>query len=116
MGTPGETLKQTAAKQVENRWPALLASLATAMLYYALPESLTVGPGWIVFALVVLLLIPATLSHRAGRVDLNDIFAYSTLGVIALALLSSLVLLILRLPGHKDPPVQLLSAAVALWL
>jgi hypothetical protein len=36
--------------------------------------------------------------------------------VITLAILSSLVLLIRRLPEHKDPPVDLLRAAAALWL
>jgi hypothetical protein len=33
-----------------------------------------------------------------------------------MAVLSSLVLLIMRLPAHKDPPVHLLHAAAALWL
>ena len=64
----------------------------------------------------ILLLIPATVSHRIGRVDLNEIFAYTNLGVITLAVLSSLVLLVVRLPAHKESPVELLRAAAALWV
>ncbi len=102
--------------QVEARWPALLASLASGLLFYALPEYLTIGPAWLLFAVVAGLMIPVTLTHRSGRYQLNDIFAYSILTVITIAVVSSLALLILRLPGHKDPPVQLLRAALALWV
>jgi uncharacterized membrane protein len=109
---PGEKIR----KQVEPRWPAVVAALATGVLFYAMPESLTVGPHWLVFVMVAILMIPTSLSHRAGRVDLNEIFAYSNLAVITLAVLSSLVLLILRLPAHKETPVELLHAAAALWI
>ena len=109
-------LTSNARKQVAARWPALVASLATGVLFYVLPEYLTVGPGWLVFVIVAALMIPTSLSHRVGRVDLNQIFAYTTLAVITLAVLSSLVLLVMRLPGHKDPPVQLLTSAAALWV
>jgi uncharacterized membrane protein len=101
--------------RVEARWPAVAAAFATGVLYYALPESLTVGPGWLLLGIVTILTIPVSLSHRAGRVDLNEIFAYVVLGVITLAVLSSLILLVLRLPAHKETPVQLLRAAAALW-
>jgi hypothetical protein len=114
--TSRKELTQEARKQVEARWPAIVASLSAALLFYVLPEYLTVGPGWLVFAIVAALMIPTSLTHRAGRFDLNEIFAYSTLGVITLGVLSSLVLLVMRLPGHKDPPVQLLRAAAALWV
>jgi hypothetical protein len=101
---------------VEARWPAVAAAFATGVLYYALPESLTVGPGWLLFAIIAILMIPVSLTHRVGRVDLNEIFAYTVLGVITLAVLSSLVLLVMRLPAHKESPVQLLRAAAALWV
>jgi uncharacterized membrane protein len=86
------------------------------VLFYAIPESLTVGPGWLLFALVAALLIPTTLSRRAGRLDLNEIFAYTILAIITMAVVSSLVLLVMRLPAHKETPTQLLRAASALWL
>jgi len=116
MKNPAHNLRSKARKQVQARWPALIASLATGVLFYAMPKSLTVGPDWLLLVVVAALMIPTTLSHKAGRVDLNEIFAYSTLTVITLAVLSSLILLIVRLPAHQETPVELLRAAAALWI
>src|SRR5579863_9475304 len=116
MKVPVRDLRNKARRQVEARWPALIASLATGVLFYAMPRSLTVGPDWLLFVVVAALMIPTSLAHKAGRVDLNTIFGYSVLVVITLAVLSSLILLIVRLPGHKETPVELLRAAAALWV
>lgn len=101
---------------MQARWPALVASLATGVLFYAMPRSLIVGPDWLLMVVIVVLLVPTSLAHRTGRIGLNTILAYSTLVVITAAVLSSLILLILRLPSHKDTPVELLRAAAALWV
>ena len=100
----------------EPRWPALVATVAVGVLFYAMPESLTVGPGWLMLVLVAVLQIPTWLFHRVGRMDLNQIFAYTVLSVITLGVISSLILLITRLPAHKESPVDLLRAAAALWV
>ena len=104
------------AREPEPRWPAIVATLSVGMLFYAMPESLTVGPGWLVLVIVAILLIPTTVFYRIGRGDLNEIFAYTNLVVITLAVVSSLVLLVMRLPAHKESPVELLRAAAALWV
>jgi uncharacterized membrane protein len=116
MKIPAQDLRSKARKEVQSRWPAIIASLATGVLFFAIPETLTVGPGWLLFVVVAALMIPTTLTHKAARVDLNDIFAYSTLTIITVAVLSSLVLLITRLPAHKETPTELLRAAAALWV
>lgn len=85
-------------------------------LYAALPEHLTLGPGWLLIVVSILLLIPTTVTHKMGRYDLNNVFAYVSLSVITIGLIGSLSLLIMRLPQHKEPPVELLKAAAALWL
>ena len=103
-------------KRTEPRWPALVATFAVGVLFYAMPESLTVGPRWLVLVVVALLIIPAAIFHRIGREDLNEIFAYASLAVITIGVMSSLALLIVRLPAHKEMPVELLRAAAALWL
>jgi hypothetical protein len=100
----------------EPRWPAFVAAIAVGFLYYALPEQLTYGPGWLLLVITMLLLVPAVLSQRFGRFQLNELFGYASLGVITLALVASLAQLIMRLPSHKDPPVELLRAAAALWV
>jgi uncharacterized membrane protein len=94
----------------------LAATLAVGVLFYAMPESLTIGPGWLILVVVAVLMIPATIFHRIGRADLNQIFAYSILAVITIGVMSSLVLLVVRLPAHKEMPVELLRAAAALWV
>src|ERR1700722_1832766 len=97
----------------EPRWPALVAAFAVGFLVYALPDSLTVGPEWLALVAVVVLFGLSAVFHRAGRPDLNNAFAYAGLSVITLAVLSSLTLLVIRLPAHKEPPVVLLQAAAA---
>ncbi len=100
----------------EPRWPALIATLAVGILFYAIPDTLTVGPRWLVFALVAIFMVPAVFSNRANLRKMNEIFAYVILSLITLALISSLGLLITRLPLHKETPVELLRAAGALWV
>ena len=100
MKVPVHDLRDKARRQVEARWPALIASLATGVLFYAIPESLTVGPDWLLLVVIAALMIPTSLAHKTGRVGLNMIFGYSVLVVITLAVLSSLVLLITRLPAR----------------
>jgi hypothetical protein len=92
-----------------------MAAVAICGLYYALPEHLTVGPGWLLAAITAALMVPTTIFHRKGKLELNQIFAYAVLATITLGLISSLTLLVTRLPQHKDPPVELLRAASALW-
>lgn len=103
-------------KPPEPRWPAVIAALSIGVLYYAVPESLTIGPGWLLFAVTALIFFPASLFRRAGRLRMNEILAYTGLGVTTVAVVSSLVLLVMRLPQHKEPPVELLRAAAALWV
>jgi hypothetical protein len=103
-------------REPEPRWPAVVAAVGVGFLYYSLPEQLTYGPGWLLLAVTVVLLVPVVLSNRQGHSKVNQFFAYACLGVITLALISSLALLIMRLPTHKDQPVELLRAAAALWI
>jgi hypothetical protein len=116
MKVPVHDLKNRARRQMEARWPAVIASLATGVLFYAMPATLTVGPDWLLLVVIAALMIPTSLAHKAGRVGLNTILGYSILAVITAAVLSSLILLITRLPAHKETPVELLRAAAALWV
>jgi hypothetical protein len=106
----------TGRPEAQPHWPAVAASFAVGVVYYAMPDALIVGPRWLPLLLTALLLIPGGISLHAGKVRVNEILAYSCLGVITLTLISSLTLLILRLPGHKDSPIELLRAAGALWV
>jgi hypothetical protein len=107
---------QTAIIRAEPRWPSLVATLAVGTLFYAMPEALTVGPRWLLIAIVGFLAIPLIISNRASLQRLNQVLAYISLTAVTLAVISSLFLLIVRLPRHMETPVQLLTAAAALWV
>ena len=94
----------------------MAAALATGLLFYAMPEPLTVGPRWLLLIILVVLEVPAVLARRMKLVQLNEILSYTMLGAITLAVISSLGLLIVRLPAHKESPTELLIAAAALWV
>jgi len=100
----------------EPRWPAVLITLAMAAIHFALPDHLTLGPSWLVPSLIVLLLIPAIVSHRAGKFNLNATFGITLLSVITIAEVWSLALLIHGLPHKNANPLELSRSAALLWL
>ena len=99
----------------EPRWPAFVAMLADALLYLALPERFSVGPGWLLLAIIFLLLVPITLSHRRGNFEAVRILTFVANGIITAAMIASLALLIQGLPQHRESPAVLLRSASALW-
>ncbi len=100
----------------EPRWPAFIAMIADGLIYFALPDRLSVGPRWLLFAIIFALLIPIIFSYHRGRYDITRNLTFVAIGTITLALIGSLGLLIEGLPHHKDPPKTLLISAVLLWL
>ena len=100
----------------EPRWQAILAFLAVAGIYLALPKNLIVGPAWLLPTLISVLLIPTVVSHRLGKLSLNRILGFTISSIITIALIGSVVLLVHSLPSHKEPPLQLLRSAALLWL
>jgi len=100
----------------EPRWPALVAMSADALIHFALPDRLSLGPRWGLFAVILVLLIPIIFSLRVGRLDIVRILTFAAIGALTLSLIGSLGLLIEGLPGHKDPPRTLLLSATLLWI
>src|SRR5581483_1421660 len=100
----------------EPRWPAALALVAVGGLRFALPESLSVGPEWLLIAVVLVLIIPLTWARYRGMDRLNQILGYVITSVVTLDMVWSLYLLIAALPSHKEAPPDLLRSAGALWL
>src|SRR5262245_44338906 len=99
----------------EPRWPAFIAVLAGGGLYTALPAALTFGPRWLFPSVILALLIPTVISHRAGRSRLSAVFGFAVSGALTLGLIISLILLIGALPAHKTAPETLLVSAASLW-
>ncbi len=106
----------TTRPQLEPRWPAMLALLAVGGLRLALPESLSVGPSWLLILVVCVLLVPTILARRAGNDKLNQSLGYLLTSLVTADMVWSLTLLIGALPSHKEPPRDLLISAGALWV
>ncbi len=88
----------------EPRWPAFVAMLAAAFLYLSLPEPLSLGPSWLLLAIIFVLLIPITATYRRGLHNVTRSLTFIANGVITVALVASLVFLIQGLPQHLESP------------
>lgn len=99
----------------EPRWPALLTFVAVGGLYRGIPERLTPGPGWLLLAVVSVLLIPTIIAHRMGMARINHAIGLVISVVTTSSVVWSLGLLIEGLPSKKETPGELLQAAAALW-
>src|ERR1700687_1589777 len=100
----------------EPRWPAFVAMLAASGVYWALPEPLSVGPSWLLLAVIFVLMIPMVVSYHRGRHDVTRILTFGALGLFTIAMIGSLIFLIQGIPGHREPPQTMLRSAGALWI
>lgn len=109
-------MKPDPVRDPEPRWPAIVGLFAVGGLRFALPDSLAVGPKWLVLLAVTVLLVPTVLARRRSNHAINQFFGYLTNAVVTLDMAWSLSLLLAALPAHKETPSQLLRSAAALWL
>jgi uncharacterized membrane protein len=100
----------------EPRWPAIIAILAVGGLYTALPDSLTLGPDWLIPSVVLALLIPSVVSYHTGKHRLNAIFGIAVDAVLTVGLIISVILLVDALPAGQEAPQRLLLSAASLWI
>lgn len=105
-----------ATKRSEPRWPAMVALLAVGGLHLALPEPLSVGPDWLLIAIIGVMLIPTAWARLRGLDHLNKMLGYALNSIVTIDMVWSLGLLIAALPLHKESPLDLLRSASALWI
>jgi uncharacterized membrane protein len=94
----------------------MLALLAVGGLRLAMPESLAIGPNWLLLTVVGILMIPTVWSRYAASHDLNRVLGHLLTSIVTLDMVWSLYLLIAALPSHQESPHDLLRSAGALWL
>jgi hypothetical protein len=100
----------------EPRWPATVALLAVGGLHLALPGSLSVGPNWILLAVVTVLMIP-TIWARYCKFDLlNKILGHILTSIVTADMVWSLYRLVEAIPSRKELPEDMLRSAAALWV
>ena len=105
-----------AASPKTPHWPAIVATIADASLYLGLPKSLSIGPRWLLLAIIIFLLIPIIISHWNGHLRITSILTLIANGLITASMIASIVFLIQGLPKHEQQPVDLLRSAAGLWL
>jgi hypothetical protein len=100
----------------EPRWLALIAMLASGLVYTALPSNLSVGPDWLLLALMVGVIVSALISHRVGNHTADKVIGYTASGILTISMIWSLGLLVAAIPKHEIDPKILLRSAIALWV
>jgi hypothetical protein len=100
----------------EPRWLALIAVLAAGLAYAALPSSLSVGPHWLLLAVIAPVGVSALISHRVGHHTADITMGYAASGILTIAMTWSLGLLVAAIPKHEIDPKTLLRSAAALWV
>jgi hypothetical protein len=99
----------------EPRWPALVALLAAAGLFLALPRGLTLGPPWLFPLITAVLVVPTMITHRLGRHHMDRAFGFTVTSVVTIELVASVIRLVTALPSRREPPASLLLSAAAIW-
>lgn len=100
----------------EPRWLVIVAFLAVGGIYLALPPWLSVGPAWLLLAIVVALEVPAIISHRLGYARVNRMLGHIASSITTVFMLISIAMLLRSLAHHAEPPLALLRSAAALWV
>lgn len=100
----------------EPRWPAVLAILATGVLYAALPAQLTIGPRWLPLVFVFVLGLFGYVARHAGKHKESQLLGYFSVGLVTAYLLASTALLIWGIPHHIETAGHLLRSAALIWL
>jgi uncharacterized membrane protein len=101
---------------VEPRWPVLIALTSVVVLNVGLPETLSVGPRWLLAVVFVVLATAVMIFHWRKDEEKAYFIGLVLSGTVTAALVASLALLIHGLPAHTQTPVQLLRSAASLWV
>jgi hypothetical protein len=97
------------------RWEGALAVLAVGVVYALMPDTIRLGPRWLMLTLIVVFLIPLNWARYIGNYRLTRTFAFALMALVTIAIIASAVLLIVRLPSGKTPATHLLRDGALIW-
>ncbi len=103
----------------EPHWPASVALLVCAGLYFVLPNRLVVGPRWLLPVLIVLPLIPlsARKNRHANEAHWVRVLTLTLIAAITLANVISMGLLVHHLlRSNVTAGRSLIYSAIAVWI
>jgi hypothetical protein len=99
-----------------HRWPGVLALLGLGVVYLLLPDRYTVGPSWLVLAVVAALLVPMGVARLRGRHEIARWLALTSVGVVTAAVAASAGYLVVGLTDSVRSAPTLLWDAAAIWV
>jgi len=97
------------------RWPIVLALIAAAIAYAALPQRLRLGPPYALALAEIVLIVPLLTAHSRGYDRAAHYLGRAALAILTLALVSSTVFLVDRVPGSKTTGTDLLRDGALIW-
>jgi hypothetical protein len=100
----------------EPRWHAMVALVAVGGLRLALPHELSVGPGWLLLAVIGVLIAIYLVARQLQQYGLCTVLGYLQLAVVTVDMTWSVCLLVAALPRHTESSLDLLRSASALWI
>lgn len=106
----------------EPRWPAALAVILATALELTLPPRLSLGPAWVLPALVLILLVPLLIffPNRQEETPLRRAWSITLIAIVNAFNFASVVLLIFHIIHPILPKpltgTQLLIAGAQIWL
>lgn len=98
------------------RWPASIALLAIGVLYFLVPARVRIGPPWLMLAIGLAAVLAFFVLRRLGMYLATRKVAVAMTGLTTLAVATSAVFLVTRLPGGKEPAPHLLRDAALIWV
>lgn len=99
------------------RWPAVVALTLIGGGYLILSDRFRIGPPWLVLLLVIVFLIPITVTRRLGAFRFTRALVVVVVALVTVAVMSSALFLVSQLVGgNKTPAPILLRDGGVIWL
>lgn len=102
-------------QKTEPLWPSLIALIAVGGLHIAMPEPLSIGPRWLLLAIIVAIMGPVEILHIRGNHKLCRPLGFVVLSVVTVAMIFSICRLVTAIPDRLETPSDLLRSAIYLW-
>lgn len=119
-GKIGETTVNSISAEEQHwrhapRWAALLAALAIGTAYALMPDTIRIGPRWLLFVLISVFLIALYWARFFGNYRLTRALGLTLTALVTAAIAGSATLLITRLSGGKTSAGHLLRDGALIW-
>lgn len=100
------------------RWPAISALLIIGGIYLIISNQFSLGPRWLILAVVLIAIVPINLARLKGLHHISRVLALVTIAVVTIAVMISATFLIIHLPQRTPGPraLALLRDAALIWI